>query len=313
MSKFYRIQPILEERIWGGQKIREKFSYDTQLKNIAEAYHVIAIPGHLDSMVIGENIPLSEFYAAHRELFGCKCEELPVRLVTACADGKLSVHLHPTDEYGLAHEGMRGKIEGGFALTDSTEEVEYMIGHSAKSLGEFREMVEKGQWDTLLRRVKGRACDFCHTPIGSLHGESGDGSLIMVAFSTNGDVTYRLYDYERDDPKRPLNVKAVIDNVLIPDNEIRPYPVEPYLKDGCMIYDYYSKPGEYVGRRIKTTRQSQFEMKEFMFILCLEGRTGINEYDICPGETLFIPANSGILNFSGEADLCILSYIDAEC
>lgn len=310
MDKFYRIQPIYEERIWGGQKIREKFHYQTDLQNIAEAYHVIAIPGHLDNLVEGENIPLSQFYQQHRDLFDCDADALPVRLVTACADGKLSVHLHPTDAYGLAHDRMRGKIEGGFALTDSDAEVEFMIGHTAQSMEELKSKVENGEWDTLLRKVKGKATDFTHTPIGTLHAESGDGSVIMVAYSTNGDVTYRLYDYDRNDPKRPLNIQGVLDNIRIPDDEIRPYPVTPYQSKGCLIYDYYSKPKEYVGKRIKTTPNARYQQEEFMFILCLEGETAINGMKIKPGETLFVPAHSSELIFDQAADLCILSYLD---
>lgn len=310
MEKFYRIRPILEERIWGGQEIRRKFGYQTELKNIAEAYHVIAIPGHLDNQVEGEDMTLSQFYRANRELFDCRAEEPPVRLVTACANGKMSFHLHPADEYGLAHDGMRGKVEGGFALTDSDEEAEYMIGHHAQSLEEFKSMAEHEEWDKLLRCVKGKLSDYSHTPVGTLHGESGDGSLIMVAYSSNGDVTYRLWDHGRTDPKRPLNVQAVYDNVKIPDDTIVPYHVEPYQEKGCMVYDYYACAGEYVGRRIKTTPGASFEMEQFLFLLCLEGTTNVNHYNMKPGETLLIPAHSGRLVFDGNADICVLSYID---
>lgn len=310
MKKFYRINPVLEERIWGGQKIREKFGYQTELKNIAEAYHVIAIPGHLDNPVEGENMTLSEFYHAYPQLFDCQSKDLPVRLVTACANGKMSFHIHPTDEYGLIHEGMRGKVEGGFALTDSDEEVEYMIGHHARTLDEFKTMVENGEWNQLLRCVKGKLNDYIHTPIGTLHGESGDGSLIVVAFSSNGDVTYRLWDHGRTDPKRPLNLQAVYDNVTIPDDTIMPYHVEPYEENGCMVYDYYAMAGEYVGRRIKTGQGAFFEMEQFMFLLCLDGETNVNDYTIKPGETIFIPARSGKLIFDGKADICVLSYMD---
>lgn len=310
MKQFYKIAPILEERIWGGQKIREQFGYETELKNIAEVYHVIAIPGHLDNLVEGEGITLSEFYKKNRELFDCEPEELPVRLVTACADGKMSFHLHPADAYGLAHEGMRGKIEGGFALTDLDTEVEYWMGHQAKTREEFQELAERGDWDQLLRSVKGRLNDYCHTPIGTLHCESGDGSLIVVAYSTNGDVTYRLWDHGRVDPKRPLNPQAVYDNVNIPDDTIAPYSVEPYEKDGCRVYDYYSKAKEYVGRRIQTRPGAGFEIEEFCFLLCLDGETRVNGYPLKPGETIFVPAHFGKLEFDGIADISILSYID---
>ncbi len=310
MSVFYHITPILEERVWGGSLIQEKFHYKTDLKNIAEAYHVIAIPGHLDNMVGEEDVPLSQFYKEHRELFDCMPDELPVRLVSACAAGKLSCHLHPTDAYGLENEGMRGKVEGTYTLTEEDMDVEYCMGHTARTKEEFVKMVEQGEWDKLLRRFKGKLTDFCHTPIGTLHAEEGDGRYISIAYSSNGDVTYRLFDYERNDPKRPLNIQAVIDNVNIPDARIKPYPVKPYEKNGCLVYDYHCEPGAYVGVRLKTAAGASYEREEFMFILCTDGETEINGYRITPGETLFIPAHSGRLSFTGNADLAVLSYID---
>lgn len=306
---FYRIKPILEERLWGGTRIIEKFHYETDLKKVAEVYHVIAIPNHLDNVVLDTGENLSDFYHNHRELFNCSSPDLPVRLVSANPDGKLSYHLHPTDEYGLTHEGMRGKIEGGFTIEETGEEYETILGHNAKTLDEFKEWVRTEQWDKLFRKIKGHVGDYSHTPIGTLHGESGDGSTIMIAFSTNGDVTYRLYDYGRDDPTRPLNQQAVFDNVTIPDNTITGYRVEPHTKDGCLIYDYYEKKQEYVGKRIKVDGEGTYELKEFMFVLGLQGTGSINGYTINPGETLFIPANSGILSIKGKGlDMAVLSY-----
>lgn len=312
MKKIYRITPILEERIWGGQLLKERFHYDTDLENIAEAYHVIAIPGHLDNLVADTGEPLSVFFQKNRELFDCNCSFLPVRMVSACADGRLSYHLHPTDAYGLEHEGMRGKIEGGFTLTQSQEEYEMYLGHNARTREEFAAMVHEGRWEELMRRVRVKYGDFVHMPIGTLHGESGDGTEIMVAFSTNGDITYRLYDYGRVDPKRPLHEEKVIEVVNVPDNTIGSRTVLPRKEEGCLIYDYYSGEGEYVGKRVKTCGEGRFGLEEFMFILCVEGEGDIGGYSIEAGETLFVPAHFGTLQIRGRLDLCILSYIDGQ-
>ncbi len=310
MDKFYKIEPILEERVWGGQKIREQFGYQTDLNNIAEVYHVIAIPGHLDNMVSGTGESLSAFYKSRRDLFDCGCEELPVRMVSACAADKLSLHMHPYDDYALEHEGMRGKIEGGFTLNESDKEYEMILGHNAGTLEEFKSMVYSKDWEHLFRHVKVRFGDYIHMPIGTLHGEGGDGTEIMVAFSTNGDVTYRLYDYDRNDPKRPLHIEKIFDNVTVPDHTVTSKRVRPYLKNGCLTYDYYSKEKEYTGRRIKTSGKASFEMDEFMFLLCVGGKASINGHPVKAGETLFVPAHSGSLSIDGTSDLCVLSYLD---
>ncbi|WP_297036318.1 class I mannose-6-phosphate isomerase [uncultured Enorma sp.] len=312
MVKMFHIEPIIEARAWGGRKIIEQFGYQTDLDNIAEVYHVIAIPGHLDCLVSDTGQPLSEFYATHMELFDCDSSDLPVRLVTANAADRLSYHLHPQEDYGFAHEGMHSKIEGTFTIEETGEEYEVIVGHNAQSLEQFKAWVEEGAWDKLFRPIKMHVGDYLHMPIGTLHGESGDGTVISVAFSTNGDITYRLYDWGRNDPQRPLHVQQVFDNVNMPDDKVEGYHVIPYEQDGCLVYDYYAKPGEYVGRRVKVDGSGSFGMDEFMFLLCLQGEGAVAGNAIKPGETLFVPAHSGDLELCGDRlDLAVLSYKDA--
>ena len=73
-KKLYTIEPILEERIWGGQELIKMFNLKTNLKNVAEMYTVIAMPGHLDCHVTEANLPLSVFFEENKELFGCQKE-----------------------------------------------------------------------------------------------------------------------------------------------------------------------------------------------------------------------------------------------
>ena len=39
-NQIYQILPVFEERLWGGQRLRERFGYQSDLKNIAEVYNV---------------------------------------------------------------------------------------------------------------------------------------------------------------------------------------------------------------------------------------------------------------------------------
>lgn len=86
-NQIYQILPVFEERLWGGQRLRERFGYQSDLKNIAEVYNVIAIPGHLDCTVADTGEKLSLFYHTHRELFNCETPEMPVRMIMCAAKG----------------------------------------------------------------------------------------------------------------------------------------------------------------------------------------------------------------------------------
>ena len=102
-KKLYTIEPILEERIWGGQELIKMFNLKTNLKNVAEMYTVIAMPGHLDCHVTEANLPLSVFFEENKELFGCQKEYLPVRMVVGNQIKDLSVQVHPVHPGKLQH------------------------------------------------------------------------------------------------------------------------------------------------------------------------------------------------------------------
>lgn len=150
--KIYTIEPILEERIWGGQELIKMFNLKTNLKNVAEMYTVIAIPDHLDCHVTEANLPLSVFFEENKELFGCQKEYLPVRMVVGNQIKDLSVQVHPDDEYGMAHSHMRGKPESEWLLGDG--EGTMILGHHAKTKEEFIKLAENKEWDKLLRKIK---------------------------------------------------------------------------------------------------------------------------------------------------------------
>ena len=61
-KKLYTIEPILEERICGGQELIKMFNLKTNLKNVAEMYTVLAMLGYLDCHVTEVYLPLSVFF-----------------------------------------------------------------------------------------------------------------------------------------------------------------------------------------------------------------------------------------------------------
>lgn len=310
-KKIYEIEPILEERIWGGRALIEKFRIETELNNVAEMYSVIAIPGHLDCMVKTVEQPLSVFYKENKELFGSKSDYLPVRLVVGHSVSPLSVQLHPDDDYGLLHSGMRGKTESEWLLGDATNQGEMILGHCAKTKEEFIEMVDNKEWDRLFRKVKVKGGDFIHIPTRTLHGTLGEGEV--VAFSTNGDVTYRLYDYNRlgmDGKPRETHIQEIFDTIRVPDNQIVPVDYSVIENNGCTMSIFFDQPGLYSCGSIETTVSGIYERKEFVFLLCIEGNGKIEDKEIQAGRTFFIPCDYGPIYLEGKMKLAYISYKD---
>ncbi len=267
------------------------------------------MPGHLDNEVEGAGMRLSEFYHKNRELFDCPADDMPVMVCMAHSSGYLSVQLHPGDEYGLAHDGMRGRPEGWVVLT-GPETIRIQLGHKAKTREEFIELAQKKDWDRLLRYVDMKPGQYVHVPAGTLHAFCKDA--IAAAFSVNGDITYRLYDYDRIDENtgkpRQLHLQQVFDNITVPDNEIDCFDPVSEVKNGCRITYFLDEPKVYTSGRIQVNGTGTYHTDRFMFFTCAAGSGKINGVDIKGGETLFVPANFGALTITGDVDLMYVTY-----
>jgi mannose-6-phosphate isomerase len=120
----------------------------------------------------------------------------------------MSIQLHPDDDYAMKHEGKKGKPDGVFFIEG---EGEMVLGHNAKTKEEFLELMNEGNWDQLVRKIRVKKGDFVDVPFGTLHA-FGAGFL-LIEFTQNADLTYRLYDYDRIDPitntQRTLHIRQV--------------------------------------------------------------------------------------------------------
>ena len=307
-QKIYRIKPVFEERMWGGQHLIEKYHYQTELKNIAESYCCIAIPNHLDCDVIDTGDKLSDFYHQNRELFGSDTDDIPIRLTVESVMDNMSVQIHPEDEYALEHFHQYGK-PGGILYLEGTP-TDLLLGHHAKTKEEFIQWNETRQFDKLFRFVDYVPGDFIHIPANTLHSFRIRG--IMIAFARNSDVTLRLYDYDRMDPKtgkpRKMHVKEVYENVTIPDDQILPTRGR-IVEQGALTHTvYYDAPGEYTAGRVQVKEMASFALDEFYFLFCVNGGGTVNGQRFQMGDVLFVPQKFGPIDLAGDMDFVYCSY-----
>ena len=307
-QKIYRIKPVFEERMWGGQHLIEKYHYQTELKNIAESYCCIAIPNHLDCDVIDTGDKLSDFYHQNRELFGSDTDDIPIRLTVESVMDNMSVQIHPEDEYALEHFHQYGK-PGGILYLEGTP-TDLLLGHHAKTKEEFIQWNETRQFDKLFRFVDYVPGDFIHIPANTLHSFRIRG--IMIAFARNSDVTLRLYDYDRMDPKtgkpRKMHVKEVYENVTIPDDQILPTRGR-IVEQGALTHTvYYDAPGEYTAGRVQVKEKASFALDEFYFLFCVNGGVTVNGQRFQMGDVLFVPQKFGPIDLAGDMDFVYCSY-----
>ena len=201
MSEQLFLQSVMQEKIWGGTKLRDEFGYDIPSEKIGEYWAISAHPNGVSKVANGryQGTDLATLYAEHRELFGNRPE----------------------------HEGELGKTECWYIIA-ADEGSEIIYGHNAKSKEELRKQIEDKNWDALLTKVPVKAGDFFYVPSGTMHA-IGAGILILET-QQSSDTTYRVYDFDRKDDNgnlRELHLEKSIDvlNIGEPANS-RPVTIK---------------------------------------------------------------------------------------
>ena len=181
MSKeLLRLEPVFQEKIWGGDRLRTVFHYDIPSDHTGECW---AISGHpsgdchvKNPEFAGET--LGSLWKKRPDLFGnLPGDSFPLLVKIIDAKDDLSIQVHPDDSYAAVHEhGARGKTECWYVL-DCDPGTTIVIGHNAKTREEMGRMVEERRWKELIREVPIQKGDFFQINPGCLHAIKG-GTLI---------------------------------------------------------------------------------------------------------------------------------------
>ena len=170
------LRPVLQEKIWGGDRLGSLFGYDIPSDHTGECW---AISGHPsgDCPVSGpeyEGETLGSLWKKRPELFGgVQGDTFPLLIKIIDAKDDLSIQVHPDDEYARVHEnGSLGKTECWYVL-DCDPGATIIIGHNAADAREMADMVDQGRWTELLREIPIQKGDFFQIDPGCLHAIKG--------------------------------------------------------------------------------------------------------------------------------------------
>ena len=140
---------------------------------------------------------------------------IPLLVKFIFPEEKLSVQVHPDDQYALQHEsaaGGVGKTEMWYAVA-ARPGAELRLGLETGVTPEaFRQALDDGAVEQCLTRLTVQTGDAFFVPAGSAHN-IGPG-VLLCEVQEHSDVTYRIFDYNRrqaDGSSRPLHVRQAFD------------------------------------------------------------------------------------------------------
>ncbi|MBM7551455.1 mannose-6-phosphate isomerase, class I [Thalassobacillus pellis] len=306
------LKPVFKERIWGGTKLHEIFDYEIPSDETGECWGISAHSNGPNEILNGplKGKTLTEAWEEHRELFADQeGEDFPLLVKILDSKKDLSVQVHPDDTYAREQENEAyGKTECWYVI-DCEEDAEIVFGHHAKTKEELTQMVEHGEWDSLLRSIKVNPGDFFYVPSGTIHA-IGAGVQILET-QQSSDITYRVYDYDRvgnDGKKRELHLDKSLDVTTVPheDPELnRTATSDKGLKQETLLEE------EYFGVLLwdLNGRSPEMHYKNYTLVSVIDGKgavlVGNGRYSFKKGDHFILPSTIESFEMEGKANMVV--------
>ncbi len=310
-----KLSPAFKDYLWGGVRLKSEFNKQCDFERVAESWELSA---HKDgqSIVTGgayNGLSMSEYIGSlGKDALGQRCgkyDYFPLLIKLIDAKGDLSVQVHPSDEYALAHEGEYGKTEMWYIL-DCDEGASLYYGFSRDvSRDEYAAAIEEGRLTELLNKVSVKQGDVFFIPAGTVHA-IGAGILICE-IQQNSNTTYRVYDYNRRDKDgnlRPLHIEKALEVSCLTKS-----PALPATPEGADVL--LAECGYFEVRRLRFDGEGQISVDDgsFVSLMVTEG-SGTLLYEggilvFSKGDSLFIPAQNTTCRVMGNCEM-ILSRVN---
>ena len=307
------------DKVWGGRAFETVLGMTLpENRQIGESWEVSS---HKNGMSVVENgifkditlENLVEKYGA--ELLGKDVSErfsgkFPLLIKYLDVNDRLSVQIHPSDDYALKVEGEFGKSECWYII-DASEDAKLILGLKGEMTREtFLEKSKNKDFKNMFNEVSVKKGDFINITPGVVHA-SLEGSVLLCETQQNSDTTYRIYDFDRtvNGVPRPLHLEKAADVInfgeipVVTSEETRQnIKLRNCVKQELVRCKYFNVD------KLKINGIFHDEISEnFKVYSILEGEGNIiyndEKYPARKGDTYFIPAN---LNISVDGEVEIL-------
>ncbi|BFM43789.1 class I mannose-6-phosphate isomerase [Flavobacterium sp. CFS9] len=314
-TKFYPLQfdPILKERIWGGEKLKTILNKPITSKITGESWELSTIEGDVSIVANGalkgqsltdliDQSPNEILGTAVYERFG---NQFPLLFKYLDAREDLSIQVHPNDELARERHNSFGKTEMWYVM-QADAEARIIVGFKEdSSKEEYLENLNNNTLVSILDDVKAKAGDVFFLETGTVHA-IGAG-LVVAEIQQTSDITYRLYDFDRTDAqgnKRELHVDLALDaiNYKKVDTQ-KKYETTLNQSNGVVDCPYFTTNFLPLDGILEVSKKGE----SFTVYMCTEGNFEIAcqnvNYQYKQGDTVLIPAGMHGYSLKGTASI----------
>jgi mannose-6-phosphate isomerase len=312
-----RLAPVFVPRIWGARKLEPLFDAPQGPGPIGEVWltgeQCAFATGPFAGRSLGEVWPsLPPGWTGTRLR---DAPRIPLLVKFLFPEDKLSVQVHPNDDYARAHESVpnpAGKTEMWYVIA-SRPGAEIGLGFQPNVTAEsFQRAIGDGSVEQTLRQIKVRPGEAYLVPAGTAH-MIGPG-MVLCEIQQHSDITYRVFDFNRrqaDGTLRALHIRQALD--VLDFGRSRGGPVEPVrVQSGALAKTYL-------------TACAYFATEKWEFSQSVSGATSADRFEILifiagrgrmeaagetaaygPAEVWLLPAALGAYSFAPESATTLL-------
>ncbi|MCM8570014.1 class I mannose-6-phosphate isomerase [Gramella jeungdoensis] len=316
-----KFRPILQDKIWGGKKLKDILNKDTNREQVGESWEISGVEGNISVVQNGDEAGknLKALISEYREkLVGEKIykefgDDFPLLIKFIDAKTDLSVQLHPNDELAKQRHNSFGKTEMWYII-QADKGSKLNIGFK-KDLDkrEYLEYLENGKITDLLNFEEVKKGDSVFINTGKVHAIGG--GVLLAEIQQTSDITYRIYDWDRVDAEgnsRDLHTALALDAIDFEkkDDYWLNYDKEENTSSEIASCEYFTTNFLPLKGELEKDYSS---LESFVIYMCVEGKSRIsidnNSEELRKGQSLLIPASADKVKLASKDAELLEIYI----
>lgn len=308
-----QFEPILKERIWGGEKLKTLLNKPITSKITGESWELSTVEGDVSTVANGDlkgkslmelinEMPNEILGTRVHERFG---KQFPLLFKYLDAREDLSIQVHPNDKLAKERHNSFGKTEMWYVMQADTDS-RIIVGFKENSgKEEYLKHLHDNTLVSILDDVKAKAGDVFFLETGTVHA-IGAG-LVVAEIQQTSDITYRLYDFDRVDAqgnKRELHVDLALDAINYNKVETqKKYDSKPNTSNVVVDCPYFTTNFIPLEDKVEISKSGE----TFTVYMCIEGSFEIEyegfKHTYIKGDTVLVPAAINAFNLTGKASI----------
>lgn len=310
-----KFQPILKDKIWGGDKLVNNLNKKSNLKDIGESWEISDVEGDVSVVKNGplKGRSLKELLETYKgDLLGKNNfanfgTNFPLLIKFIDAKQDLSVQVHPNDELSKMRHNSFGKTEMWYIM-QADEGSRLILGFNKTIKAEdYVKLLEEKKIMSVLNDVPVEKGDAFFIETGTVHA-IGAG-IVLAEIQQTSDITYRIYDFDRVDDagnERELHTELAIDALNFSDkiDTERNYSSTKNSLNEVVKCEYFKTNFIPVEGALELDYSAT---DSFVIFMCVEGNATISvegtTETINFGETILIPATAKNVIIKGDCNL----------